>query len=140
MKLRKKINKLVKNKFYLKKNYLFFIIIINDKFWALNKNLIKKEKFNYYNINKFITKRNLVNSLYKNLNSLIIENLGFLKIKKISSFKFLNSNLKLIGIKMNKNFYSLVQICKLKNFNYKYNIKIFVQFLKTLLKYFIKFF
>ena len=140
MKLKKKINKLVKNKFYLKKNYLFFIIIINDKFWVLNKNLIKKEKFSYYNINKFITKRNLVNSLYKNLNSLIIENLGFLKIKKINSFRFLNSNLKLIGIKMNKNFYSLMQICKLKNFNYKYNIKILVQFLKTFLKYFIKFF
>ena len=134
MKFKTKIYKLIKNKSYLKKAYLFYVVAVNNKFWNLNKNLIKKEKLKYYSINKFITIKNLANSLYINAKPLIVKNLGFLKIKKITHLKTFHSAFKLIGLKINKNFYNLTQIYKLKQFNYKQNINILIKFIKTIIK------
>lgn len=140
MKFQNYQNKKIKNYF---KNYSLLLISngINQK--SKNQVLIKQElkklKIIYYKTYNKLTIKIFKNSIYKNLAKLIYSTIFFLTTKQkyfnITIIKYLETiKFLILGIKLNKIFYSITQLKNIKSTSYISGVSMFYQFVLINLK------
>ena len=145
MKFNSKNHQTYKIKQLLKKeNFVIFSINTNQnsKNWISIEQGLHKLKLNYYKIYNNIAIKAVKKSTQTNLRKVICSTFFFLKtsnstktLLKTSLINELNSIFfTTIAMKINQSIYSVKQIKNLTVFNYKKNIAIMYQFLKTNLK------
>lgn len=135
--------KLYKIKQYLKtQSIVFFFNTTNLK--KINWLKIEQELFNsqlkYHKINNSITNYALKDSTFSSISPLINGELcliyfnNFQSELNIQKFIKINKTMQILGVKLNKNFYSKAQLTTISTLNYNTNIKIFNKILKKFLK------
>jgi hypothetical protein len=132
MKFELKFYKVLKIKYYLKKNYYFFFFATTSPNlikWRLIEQALKKSNLKYYRLINSVTRKILKKSIYKNYRQLINSLTMFVYSEKTTVVKLKNieNSVTLLCIKLNNKMYSIAQLKKFNFFNYKTNILLFFQ-------------
>jgi hypothetical protein len=134
-----------KTKQYLKNNnFILLSVNANQKSqnWVTIEQELCKLKLNYYKIYNKTTRKVIKNSTYKNIANMISTTFFFLKPKnnktliKTDIFNMLDFiSFTLLGMKLNKNIYSTLQLKNIISFHFKKSTSILYQCIITNLKY-----
>jgi hypothetical protein len=135
-----------KTKQYLKNNnFILLSVNANQKSqnWVTIEQELCKLKLDYYKIYNKTTKKVIKNSAHKNIANMISTTFFFLKprdnqkiLVKTDIFNLLGLiSFTLLGIKLNKNIYSTLQLKNVISFHYRKNTSILYQCIITNFKY-----
>jgi len=131
MKFELKTYKVLKIKYYLKKNKLFFFYAtasLNLKNWLVIEQTLKKSDLNYYRLFNTLAVKTINGSKYKNFKQLIHSltmfvnpkpNKTTLNLKKLIN---LEKGLTLLNVKLNNNIYSISQLKNLNSLKFNHTV------------------
>jgi len=140
MRLDFKSCKALKIKNIFKKYKLVFIFnSVNKKNWLTIEQILKNLKLNYYKVQKSVFCNVFKNSTYDNCNLLLKGITVFIQSKTnilIENMVKIKKYLSLIGIKLNKKYYTNYHLVKLQNLDYEKTLFILMQLLKRNLQKF----
>ena len=143
MKFELKTYKVLKIKYYLKKNKIFFfyaVTSLNLKSWLVIEQTLKKSNLNYYRLSNTLTIKTMKTSIYTNFKQILHSLTMFVNPKPNTTLNLkklinLEKVLTLLNIKLNNKMYSILQLKNLNSLDYNHIVLRIFRFFIVYLTY-----
>jgi hypothetical protein len=143
MKFELKTYKILKKKYFLKQNKLFFFYAatsLNLKNWLAIEQTLKKSNLNYYRLSNTLAIKTMKSSIYVNFKQLIHSLTMFVNPKpkatlKLKQLRNLEKALTLLSVRLNNKIYSISQLKGLNSLDYNFTVLRLFQFFIIYLTY-----